>query len=363
MISRNFRYLIVDWERSNFSISQCVFSDNMQQNLVAIKSIADSANTTTSSPTKTDGSSGSGKTIGIVVAVVVVVVLAVCGAVLFFVVKRKKRRRQAEEARRNKRPEEDPADAVRQGFAKAELDTDFDHVRYEMGGPDITGQKPETPPAEWINDKAKYPGDRAFMAEAPGEDLTVPELASRRVILRPLHEMYDPSITPVELPADTPRELPGSPLPLSTSNSTPSSPITRSQTRSPVDRSVGASPFSRSSGQPSPIDRQLNRSLPPRSSSRHQYPAPPISSRSSRGMSSPSRSGTSSPRPNEMFSPISSIGDGETSPPAEGLFSFVGGLTQPTSPRIRSPSPRQATSDMIQEVSESISRHHKDRVE
>lgn len=262
----------------------------MQQNLIAIKSITDSANATTSSNTKAGGSSGSGKTIGIVVAVVVVVVLAVCGTVLFLIMKRRKRRRKAEEAERNKKPEVDPAEAVRKGFAKAELDTDFDHARYEMGGPDVIEQKAETPPAEWVNEKAKYPGDRSFVAEAPGEDITIPELASRRIILRPLHEMYDPSSTPVELPADSPRELPGSPPPLPTSNSATSSPIIRSTDRSPVDRSAGSSPFSRSSVQPSPIDRHLGRTPPPRSSSRHQYAAPSPPSQSSRGVSSPSRS-------------------------------------------------------------------------
>ncbi len=328
----------------------------MQQSLVAIKSIADSANTTISSNTKAGGSSGSGKTIGIVVAVVVVVVLAVCGAVLFLVMKRRKRRREAEEAERNKKPEDDPAEAVRQGFAKAELDTDFDHARYEMGGPDVIEQKAETPPAEWVNEKAKYPGDQSFVAEAPGEGVTVPELASRRIILRPLHEMYDPSSAPVELPADTPRELPGSPPPLPTSNSAASSPIIRSADRSPVDRSVGTSPFRRSSAQASPIDRHLGRTPPPRSSSRHQYSSPSAPGRSSEGVSSPSRPRTSSARANELMSPISPLGDGEVSPGQDGLFSFVTGLTQPTSSGMQSSRASPAAVGSTRETGESSSR-------
>ena len=344
----------------------------MQQDLVAIKSIADSANSTTSGNANNGRSSGSGKTIGIVVAVVVAVILAVGGVVLFFLMKRRKRRREAAEAARQKKPEEDPAEAIRQGFAKAELDTDFDHARYEMGGPDVIEQKSDKPPAEWVNEKAKHPGEWSVVAEAPGDDVTVPELASRRIMLRPLHEMYDPSVAPVELPANNPLELPGSPPSLPAASSGASSSVTRSTARSPVDRSMGASPCSRSSAQPSPVDRSLGRTPPPRSSSRNQYPAPSPSSQYSRAMSPPSRtgtfspqspsrhqyhapsptsrSGTGSPRTNEMFSPISPLGDGETSPAQEGLFSFVQGLTQPRSSGIQSSSARKAVDNTTRDT-------------
>ena len=352
MISCASRYIIVDWERSNFSISQCLFGDNMQQNLVSIKSIADSANSTTTEPTKAGGSSGSGKTVGIIVAmVVVVVVLAVCGIVLWYIIKRKRRQRQAEQAERNKQPDIDPAEDVRQGFAKAELDTDLDHARYEMAGPDAVEQKLEASSAEWVKEKAEHPGDRSLLAEAPGENVNVPELASRRIMLRPLHEMYDPSTSAVELPADTPWELPGSPPPLSPSNSTLLSPTTRSQAQSPGDRSISSSRFSRSSDQSSSIHRQLNRSLPPRSSSRHQDSATPGPSGSSRGVSSPSRSGTSSPRAHEMFSPISPIGDEESGP------SSIRGLRQPTSSGMQSLTSRYATGNRTQDTSDMISQN------
>ena len=346
----------MDWERSNFSISQCVFNDNMQQNLVAIKSIADSTNTTTSSNTKSDGKSSSGRTIGIVVAVVVVVVLAVCGAVLFLVVKRRKKRREAEEAERSRNRGEDPADAIRQGFAKAELDTNFDHARYEMGGPDVIDQKGEKLPAEWEKGNTQYRGEWSVMAEAPGDGVTVPELASRRITLKPLHEMYDPSVTPVELPADMPRELPGSPFLFPTSNSAASSPRSGLADPSPADRPLGTAPSSRSSAQPSLIDAHHGRTRPPRTSSRHQRSAPSPPSQSPRGISPPSRSKTSSARVNELFSPISPLNDGETSPVHEGHFSSVTGLTQPTSSGIQRSSARQVAGDMSQETSESHSR-------
>ena len=355
----------------------------MQQSIVAIKSIADSPNNTTPGNANNEGPSGSGKTIGIVVAVAVVVILAVGGIVLFFVMRRRKMRRAAEELARQKKPEEDPAEAVRQGFAKAELDTDFDHARYEIGGPDVIEQKSDKPPAEWVNEKAKYPGEWSVVAEAPGDDVSVPELASRRrIMLRPLHEMYDPSVALVELPADNPLELPGSPPPLPTPNSGASPPIIRPAARSPVDRSMGASPRSRSSAQPSPIDRSLGSTPPPRSSSRHQYPipsptsqysramspssrtgtssprsfsrhqhpAPSPTSRYSRATSPPNRSGTASPRTNEMFSPISPLGNGETSPAQEGLFSFVRGLTQPRSSGIQNSSDGRAAGNTNRDV-------------
>ena len=323
----------------------------MQQSLVAIKSIADSANSTMSSNTKTAGSSGLGKTIGVVVAVVVVVLLAVCGVVLVFIMRRRKKRRAAQEAAQNKKPEEDPAEAIRQGFAKAELNTDFDHVRYEMGGPDVIEQKVEKPPAEWVSEKARYPGEWSVVAEAPGEDVNVPELGSTRIVLRPLHEMYDPSMAPAELPADTPVELPGSPPPPPTSFS----PAPRSAARSLVDRSMAASPLSRSSDQPSPIDRHPGRTPPPQSSSRHQHSIPFSPSQPLRGLSLPSRSGTPSARTNEVLSPISPLGDGDTSPGQEGLFSFVRGLTQPSAPETRPSNTRQAAGDKGQGTGESHS--------
>ena len=104
------RYLIVDYERSNFSISQSLFESNAPQQIIAISS----ANTTAPGITKTQQSSSFpiGAIIGIVVAIVV---LALAGIVAFFFIRRRRRRRRLEEYERKKAEEFDP-------LAKPEMD-------------------------------------------------------------------------------------------------------------------------------------------------------------------------------------------------------------------------------------------------
>ncbi|KAL8693586.1 MAG: hypothetical protein Q9218_001628 [Villophora microphyllina] len=318
-------YLTVDWERSNFSVSQCLFDpDISQEKLVAIKSV-------NAIVTDQDGSFGSGKIIGIAVGVAVVIVLLAGGVGVFFYLRRRKNRRQAKPT--SPKEDDDEVERIRQGFAKAELDTDVNHARYEMAGSDgSSGRK--TP--DWINEKDEHPDTHVELvgdgstAELNGGGHLAAELSSYKGFFGPYHEMYDPSVPPVELPADMPRELPASPLP-TFSRRPRSSQVSRSANMSPVNQAKGPSPSHRSpSGQRSANYR------PPRStysstsgivSPRSQSSARVSSAEASRGPSTPDWSGESSTREHEPFSPISPIGGSD-----DGLFSLVRGLGQPPPP-------------------------------
>ena len=246
----------MDWERQNFSISACVFSENSQQNLVAIASASSSSGS---------GSSTVGIAVGVTVGVVVLIAAAIAA---FFVIRRRKRRQTGA----NAKGREDPSEKIRQGFAKGELDTGHDNQRYEMAGsdPSQTKKTDDNDIPGWVNEKANYPGDRAGMVEADGGDGSArAELGgpmAPRNTVRPLHEMHDPHSQPTfELPADTPGELQGS-TPGSSMPGSPVSSMRRSAgrlsgaggSRSPFSKPT--SPLSAQSGSPhpSPVDHRLD---------------------------------------------------------------------------------------------------------
>lgn len=83
------RYLTADYERLNFSLSQCIFESGAQPNIVTIESIA-TANTSSqaSSQASSHSSIGGGAIAGIVIAVVVVV----AALSLFLIWMRKKKK-------------------------------------------------------------------------------------------------------------------------------------------------------------------------------------------------------------------------------------------------------------------------------
>ncbi|KAL8703927.1 MAG: hypothetical protein Q9201_002907 [Fulgogasparrea decipioides] len=315
-------YLTVDWERSNFSISQCLFDpDNLQEKLIPIKSV----NATT---TGQDSTTSTRKTIGIAVGIVAVVVLVVCGMATFFVLRRRKRRQQAEMTKPN--GEDDEAEKIRQGFAKAELDTDHDHARYEMGGlddsPGITLANGTA--EEKANLHAELMGDRS-MAELNGNGTS--ELSAHKGTSGPYHEMYDPSTSPVELPANLPTELPASPLPSFSRSSRSSSQVFGSANMS--DSAASRQP----PGGRGPASRRLAQSSQSSASriasARSQSSAPSTSGQASGGPSSSQWSGAPSMREHEPFSPISPIGGSEDGSGHEGLFSIVRGIAEPTRPQ------------------------------
>ena len=239
-------YLTVDWERQNFSISECLFTENMQQTLLAIQS----PNAKTNS-----GGSSTGKTVGIAVGVVVgvLVIVAVIGAILWrnHLAKRKSDEKEAQEAKILEKQEEQQRE---HGF-KPELDVSTEHQRFEMQG--STPEKAKAEEAQLIDDKGGYLGGSSGIAEAAGDvsrseiaagEVSRPELpSSSRGPWGPYYEMPTP---PVELPGDPVEveELEGS-IPALSNQPSFSSSRRRSSNRNP------GSPLSQSSGRLSLLDR------------------------------------------------------------------------------------------------------------
>jgi hypothetical protein len=81
------RYVIADYERSNFSVSQCVFKDNNPEDIIAIYPI--------STPHHHSGLS-TGAIVAIAVAIVVF--FAILGSIGYVCFRIRKRRREAREA-------------------------------------------------------------------------------------------------------------------------------------------------------------------------------------------------------------------------------------------------------------------------
>ena len=377
-------YLIVDYERNNFSISQCLFQEGSQQKLVGIPS----ANTTTtgSAAPKPAKSSSHTTVISIVLAVVAFVLLVIGAGLLYFWVKRRNRkRRETEERAAAAQEAEEKAERIRLGFDKAEMGTSADHALYEMAGSAVTDLRVEAggrPYPDWVKEKSALP-DMAGMHELTGGRGNLAELGDQKRIV---HEMYDPSAAPVELPADMPKELPAfipSPRFPRGSRSTPSFYSAR---QTPQERSTPTSPISSqsawqrssrpsaphspvsipSAGQTSPyhsnptsprqypvaspVDRRMRRTPQSRSSTPNPNPfAPSLQS----GPSSPTdRSTASSPRSGVILNPISPIGDSgsEGHSPVEQrpLVAMLHGLPQPSP--LAGESPLRSQHEMRSEV-------------
>ncbi|CAF9917349.1 MAG: hypothetical protein ALECFALPRED_011113 [Alectoria fallacina] len=303
-------YLTVDWERQNFSISECLFSEDMQQNLVAIQSQSDLT---------TSGGSSTGRTVGIAVGVVlgVLVIAAAIGGLLWK--KHRDKRDSEEKAEKAKMLDNDIEDQHRQGF-KQELGVDNEHQRFEMQGstPEEAKAKAEAAQAQWIDEKARYPGERSGMAEVAGGDVSRSEVAAGDVSrpelpssqggpLRPFHELYDPSAPPAELPGDLVGvgEMEGCiPQPGLSSQSSFSSSRRRSS-----NRNNPGSPLSQSSGRLSlmnRVSRGKRQSHGPIPSLHTTAPTPPPKPATGPSSPPPSVRPTSRRMPsNEIYSPLS----------------------------------------------------------
>lgn len=329
-------YLTVDWERGNFSVSQCLFDPSMtQEKLIAIKSI------NATSISEDQGNSSTGKTIGIGVGVSVPIVLLAGAVAAFIILRKRKRRRQV--ARPMTKEQDDEAERIRQGFAKAELDASVENAKYEMGEGDKLGNRAHE---AWVDEKARHPGLHAELigdgsrAELIGSGDTASELSSRERLRGPYHEMFDPSIPAVELPANMPQELPAN-----MHQELPASPLrtfSKSSNSTQSFRSAEMSPPVRSSNESSPLRQPSGRRNaanhgPARSpassasrvrSSQNQTLMLSPSAQASRTPSSPGPSGPYSPREQEPFSPISPL----DSTSHQGLFSLGESLAKPPEP-------------------------------
>lgn len=313
-------YLIVDWERQNFSISQCEFSANMGTTLVAIDSASSSSGS---------GDTSTGTKIGIAVGVVIAVIVIAAAIATFFILKKKKAKQRA--AEKAKDDYTLPDETIRAGFAKGELGTGIDNQRYEMAGSDPKHAESDRggSPSQWVDEKARYPGDRANMAEVEGGSVSVSELPGQRgqggYFAVPFHEMYDPSALaagPVELPAEIPKpELQGS-NPTSAASSPRQKPVSTNR-RSLRDRWSRRPQPSRSSTMDSlPSPASASAPSPPPKTQRYTMSSSEVLSPVSRqGTFTPENAGPSSPRSRESlpFSPVS-----PSSPEVGRKFRFQG---------------------------------------
>ncbi|MCJ1393318.1 hypothetical protein MMC18_006190 [Xylographa bjoerkii] len=282
-------YLIVDWERGNFSLSQCIWPDSLGQNLVAIPPPTNSTSPP-SQPSTASTTSGSGSnTMGIAVGVALGVLFVVSAIALFFVLRRQKARKLAGSTAR-----------------KVELDIDTQRPRYEFPGSQPLKSDAEStqlltrPPS--FHDKEIHPAfasapTTVTISELKGDDQQSP---SGSTYAR--HEMYGSSFAPVELPAADHQELFSSspePAHLSGPSSLSSTPLMDGDELdvSPVARASGASPIGRSYG-PSPLDRVASlRGLFGRPGYRRQESADFLPGSSSGG----------NPGDGAFFSPISPV--------------------------------------------------------
>ena len=161
-------YLIVDYDRNNFSVSQALFPDTgVAEHRIPILEPSQNAatNSTSFTPQRHDGKIATSAIVGIVIGVITAVLLAV--AILYFF----RRHRQAEEE----------ASAKQQPFEKAELDAE-DPAAKQTTPPsskaDIAEFAGSTQQAtELPNDAlAETSADWMFPKEMPGSAVNVMEL-------------------------------------------------------------------------------------------------------------------------------------------------------------------------------------------
>ncbi|MCJ1475099.1 hypothetical protein MMC13_003759 [Lambiella insularis] len=294
-------YLIVDWERGNFSLSQCVWPDNLGSTIVPIYSPTYGTNSTNSSPqsgSNTTSNNGN-NTIAIAVGVALGILVLVSTIAVYLII----RHRKSQNAKRT-----GPK-------GKAELDNDGEHPRYEAPGSQTQKSVSEStqlltlPPP--FNDKEILGPHPAFASSAPS--ITVSELRSEGHTRSPSgstyhrHEMYGSEFVPIELPASSAQaqELLGSSpeaVHLSDHSSVSSTPLMGAleESNSLIAHSSGASPSKRAQDS-SPMNRVASlRGLFNRPGYRRQETMDSIPSLPSRD--SPHERG------GELFRPISPAG-------------------------------------------------------
>lgn len=300
----------MDWERKNFSLSQCIFKDNSPQKLVAIEAAPAASTSVVPTP---KASSGHGKTVGIAVGVTVsVVVVAILVAVALCL-----RRRRKPAAKANTSSHENLANVQQRSPAK-ELNGK-DNGIYEVEVPDrprnVQTNLPRPSPP-WAPEKGNFSGDMMELTEDQG----VPDLSLSEPLLGPVPEMYGSPASPVELPANSLGELPGSRITRNVSSAGSSSSNRRS-------RGFFSSRSSTPGFLPSPASGASPNLL---------AGGQPTSDRS-----------TSSPPVNEVFSPISPIAEGENSTSQGRRISIFRRFSQSGHSSQRAPDDRHAGHDNV----------------
>lgn len=288
----------MDWERQNFSLSQCLFTENSPQKLVAIEAAPAASASNVSIP---KASSGHGKTVDIAVGVTIpVTVIAIIFAAVLYL---RRRRKTAATSPKPSKSHENSANGPER--TSKELNAKENAI-HELGGPDgprnvqADASRLSSP---WVPDKGSFPGDRSQMVDLTG-DQAASEPSQSEPLLGPA-EMYGSSASPVELHADSISELPCSPITRNVSSAGSSSVHRRSRGF-----------FQSRSSTPGLLPSPASAASPPNPLAGGPPPA------------SSNQPTTSSPPTNEVFSPISPIAEGESSASQAGLISVFRSLSQ-----------------------------------
>jgi hypothetical protein len=212
-----YRYLTVDYERGNFSISQAIFPDSLGKKIVAIQAPDNPTTNPASTSSQPTTSSSSNKTIGIAIGVALGILCLVSAIAIFLCRRRKSPRNtntqphpppqspspsilsQLKKCAQYARP---PAFSSRsssrtvhmnEAFDKNEMSTDMDHSRYEAPGSEPVQESTTLlPPPPAFTDHDLQP---RFPSELGG-DTTHPAPP-----IRPPQELYaSGSFAPIELP-------------------------------------------------------------------------------------------------------------------------------------------------------------------
>jgi hypothetical protein len=192
--------LIVDYERSNFSVGPCVWTPGAKQNIITIASMADASNamnsistsisTSTSTPGAGKAATKSSISTGVIAAIVIIAVLVIIlGCVLFWL--RKKQKWPYAKTRAE-------LDGSAQPMETSHIDGNgntFEPSAYSDLNPKPNTFEAMSYPLSEMHDAQPIAGfytkdGRHEMADtAPiGSELASPELYGR------VHEMFDPSV-------------------------------------------------------------------------------------------------------------------------------------------------------------------------
>lgn len=193
-------YVIADYERSNFSVNPCIFTDETKQDLRSILPPSDNSTATDDGLEESDASSSnslsSGVIAGIAIGIVALVVLLLVGVTFRF---RRHRRRKREEAnfepiekgsttsREGRRIGPDELDGREQG-SRSELNGDLHHQTdrkvNNTSGSELSGDQPHVTELNGVRDVKVFrelSGDQQHASEMTGDFSQPSELGDPRM--------------------------------------------------------------------------------------------------------------------------------------------------------------------------------------
>jgi Eukaryotic aspartyl protease len=174
-------YLIVDYDRNNFSVSQAVFPDTgIAEHWIPIldpSSANETANPASSIPSRGDNKVSTAAIAGIVIGVIVAVLIAVAATVFYFRQRKSHRHRQFEEAAKASQQQQRP-------FEKSELDAKDPEVKSptqvssEVEKAELAGSTHHVRELLGKDARVEAEGNQTFSQEMPGAGVYTTEIES-----------------------------------------------------------------------------------------------------------------------------------------------------------------------------------------